>query len=251
MAPAHGTSNRYHNGPDENGEPGKGCRCPACRRRVADLKNRRTRLRAYGQWEPFTDATGTRRRIQAMMFIGLPLAHLAGQLGMSTEGLRQKMSQYQKVTPATAAKVAALSREMHCRPLPERTPRERRSADRTRAYARRMGWVPLAAWDEIDNPDACPVPGWDAEPAAPSQRASGGPAVAAAIRQARQRAEMSQRALAAAVGVTESYIQLCEYGKRNPSVKTWEQLELTLGPLGVVRDPRPEAGEDQQRGEAA
>jgi len=249
MTRAHGTANRYHNGPDENGQPGKGCRCPACRQRVAALKNRRTRLRAYGQWEPYVDAAGTRRRLQGLMYIGVPLAYLAGRLGMSAEGLRPKMARYRKVTPATAAKVAALSRELHCRPLAEGTARERRLADRTRRHARRMGWVPVAAWDEIDDPDARPVPGWDAEPA-PAQRVSGSPAVAAAIRQARERAELSQRALAAAAGVTESYIQLIEYGKRNPSVKTWTQLELTLGPLGVVRDQAPEAPETAA-GEAA
>jgi len=244
MSRAHGTSNRYHNGPDEHGQPGKGCRCPACRRRVAALKNRRTRLRAYGQWEPYVDAAGTRRRLQGLMYIGVPLAYLAGRLGMSAEGLRPKITRYRKVTPATAAKVAALSRELHCRPLPEETPQERRLADRTRRHARRMGWVPVVAWDEIDDPDAVPVPGWDKEPAPPPKRTEASAAVAAAIRQARERAELSQRALAAAAGVTESYIQLLEYGKRNPSVKTWEQLELTLGPLGIVRDsPGPEAGE--------
>jgi len=237
---AHGTANRYHHGPDENGQPGKGCRCPACRRRVADLKNRRTRLRAYGQWQPYVDATGTRRRLQGLMYIGVPLAYLAGRLGMSTEGLRPKMTRYRKVTPATAAKVAALSRELHRRLPPEGTPQERRLADRTRRHARRMGWVPVVAWDEIDNPDARPVPGWDKEPAPPPRRTGASPAVAAAIRQARERAELSQRALADAAGVTESYIQLIEYGKRNPSIKTWRQLELTLGPLGVVRD-HPEA----------
>jgi DNA-binding XRE family transcriptional regulator len=240
---AHGTAHRYHNGPDENSQPGKGCRCPACRRRVADLKNRRTRLRAYGQWEPYTDATGTRRRLEGLMYIGVPLAYLAGRLGMSTEGLRPKMTRYRKVTPATAAKVAALSRELHRQPpFLERTPGERRLADRTRRHARRMGWVPVAAWDDIDDPDASPVPGWDTEPA-PAQRMSGSLPVAAAIRQARERAELSQRALAAEVGVTESYIQLLEYGKRTPSVKTWTQLELTLGPLGIVRDQAPEAEE--------
>ena len=252
MTRAHGTSNRYHNGPDELGQPGKGCRCPACRRCVADLKNRRTRLRAYGQWEPpLVDAAGTRRRIEAMMYIGLPLAWQAARLGLSTEGLRQKMDKYRSVTPATAAKVTALSREMHRRPLPEWTPAERRSAERARAHARRMGFVPLYAWDDIDDPDARPVPDWDKEPAAP-QRTSGGPAIAAAIRQARVRAEISQQALAEAVGVTSSYIQLLEYGKRNPSARTWAQLELTLGPLGVIRDRSPEVEDDDQRqGEAA
>jgi ribosome-binding protein aMBF1 (putative translation factor) len=54
---------------------------------------------------------------------------------------------------------------------------------------------------------------------------------------------MSQQALAAVVGVTDVCVSLWERAQRKPSPESWVQLELTLGPLGVVReaDPRPEA----------
>ena len=69
--------------------------------------------------------------------------------------------------------------------------------------------------------------------------------IGAAIREARRRAGMSQDRLAAAVGVTQAAVGLWERAQRTPGEQNWVQLELTLGPLGVVReaDPRPGEGE--------
>jgi ribosome-binding protein aMBF1 (putative translation factor) len=78
------------------------------------------------------------------------------------------------------------------------------------------------------------------------QEPSGSPAVAAVIRQAREAAGLSQRRLAAVVGVTEVCVQLWEGAKRTPGDRSWVQLEFALGPLGIVRaaDPRPGAAEE-------
>ena len=80
---------------------------------------------------------------------------------------------------------------------------------------------------------------------AASQPPSGSPVVAAAIRDAREQAALSRPRLAAVVGVTTTAVQWWEEGKRTPSEENWVQLQLTLGPLGVVReaDPRPGEGE--------
>lgn len=80
---------------------------------------------------------------------------------------------------------------------------------------------------------------------------AGDPVAAARIRQARWRAGMSQRLLAAAVGVSTAEVGHYERGRRTPSAEAWVQLELTLGPLGVVRDPRPEQGQERSEGAAA
>lgn len=77
-----------------------------------------------------------------------------------------------------------------------------------------------------------------------SQAPSGSPAVAAVIASARKGAGLSRARLALALGVTERAVEYWETARRTPGAGTWVQLELTLGPLGVVR----EAGE--QRGEA-
>jgi len=82
-------------------------------------------------------------------------------------------------------------------------------------------------------------------PRRPARPATGSPAVAAVIREAREAAGMSRLRLAAAVGVTATAVQWWEQAKRTPSPERWVQLELTLGPLGVVRQaPRPEAAEE-------
>jgi len=77
---------------------------------------------------------------------------------------------------------------------------------------------------------------------------SGTPGIAAAIVDARRRAGMSQRHLAAAVGVTQTAVRLWEHAQRTPGEQNWVQLELTLGPLGVVRDQAPE---EQEAADAA
>ena len=88
---------------------------------------------------------------------------------------------------------------------------------------------------------------------AAAQAPSGSPLVAASIRQAREQAAMSRPRLAAAVGVSATAVQWWEQGRRTPSAENWVQLQLALGPLGVVKDrpvsASPEGGE--QREEAA
>ena len=74
---------------------------------------------------------------------------------------------------------------------------------------------------------------------------TGSPAVAAAIRQARAQAGKSQFALAAVIGVTQQCVQRWEAAKSAPSEETWVQLELALGPLGIVRESRPRSSEER------
>jgi ribosome-binding protein aMBF1 (putative translation factor) len=73
-------------------------------------------------------------------------------------------------------------------------------------------------------------------------RPSGSAEIAAAIRAARERAGKSQFTLGAIVGVSQQAVQQYERGKRTPSAEVWTQLELTLGPLGVVREADPGPG---------
>ena len=76
-------------------------------------------------------------------------------------------------------------------------------------------------------------------------RPTGSPAVAALIREARAQAGASQLTLAAVLGVTQQCVQRWEGAKSAPSEENWVQLELVLGPLGVVRDAPEAAGEEQ------
>ncbi len=39
---------------------------------------------------------------------------------------------------------------------------------------------------------------------------------------------------------------MTEYARRAPGEQSWIQLELALGPLGVVRDAGPESADEEQ-----
>lgn len=94
------------------------------------------------------DATGTIRRLQALVAAGYSQGDLFGRLGLdATNGstlLRQAA-----VTAETARRVENLYTTLQLVPGP---------SSRARARARRLGWPPPLAWDEetIDDPDATP-----------------------------------------------------------------------------------------------
>jgi hypothetical protein len=79
----HGSYARYRSGPGENGEPG-GCRCPQCRGASARAQQARTRLLAYGQWNPFTDAQPAREHVLALCAYGVGYRRIASVSGVSS-----------------------------------------------------------------------------------------------------------------------------------------------------------------------
>ncbi|MBP5870903.1 hypothetical protein [Streptomyces scabiei] len=96
------------------------------------------------------DATGTVRRIRALMAIGWPLAHLAPRFGLYVTALeRIANGQLQHVRATTADTIALDYRYLAGMPGP---------SQRARNEAARRGWHGPAAWDErtIDDPDAGP-----------------------------------------------------------------------------------------------
>lgn len=98
----------------------------------------------------FVDATGTRRRIQALVAFGWPLAEQARRLRRSLRNFRDLLTQKQ-VTARTAREVADLYEQMSATPPPAGW-----VTTRTRRFAARNGWEPPLAWDDIDDPDATP-----------------------------------------------------------------------------------------------
>jgi hypothetical protein len=95
------------------------------------------------------DATGTRRRVQALAAVGWPIAWTAEQAGHGAAYLFAILAgKVPTVTSTTARRIAALCRSHGTRPGP---------SEYTRAVARRNGWHSIAAWDDnIDNPSATP-----------------------------------------------------------------------------------------------
>lgn len=90
------------------------------------------------------DATGTVRRLRALVAIGWPIAHLAKRLGMYDTAVGNiARGELAQVRATTAENVAALYRELCRLPGP---------SQRARIDARKKGWHGPLAWDDIDNP---------------------------------------------------------------------------------------------------
>jgi transcriptional regulator with XRE-family HTH domain len=108
------------------------------------------------------DATGTRRRLQALVTVGWSQAKLAARLGMLPSNFGTIMYRRERVAAATARAVAALYDELWDQAPPESGHREKIAANRARNYARARGWAPPAAWDDdrIGDPAASPAQEW-------------------------------------------------------------------------------------------
>ena len=98
-------------------------------------------------------ATGTRRRLQALMAVGWPHDELAARLGRSSAGLRRSMLN-DSITAQTAQDVSALYEQLWNLHPPQSTDDQRAAADAARAFAAERGWLLPLAWDDIDtDPD--------------------------------------------------------------------------------------------------
>jgi len=106
------------------------------------------------------DATGTRRRLQALVAIGWSGRALAGRLGIEPAHLSRILRGRRAVSAGTARGVRALYDELWDQPPPQDTRGERISVAKARAHAARQGWPPPLAWDDddIDDPGASPQP---------------------------------------------------------------------------------------------
>jgi hypothetical protein len=98
---------------------------------------------------------GTGRRLQGLVVAGWPPAVLAGALGMRLQQVHRLLHAGRPVTVATAGRVTAMTRELWGR-QPEASGVRHSAVLRARQYAGRYGWHPLAAWDDVDDPDAQP-----------------------------------------------------------------------------------------------
>lgn len=135
-----------------------GGRRPPCRRispRTADrILSIPLTARADGAR---VDATGTRRRLAALVAIGWSQSKLADRLGMARANFG-KTIRAAHVTVATERAVRALYDELWSAAPPEAQHRDKIAASRARRTAREHGWPPPLAWDDdsIDDPEAKP-----------------------------------------------------------------------------------------------
>jgi AraC-like DNA-binding protein len=104
------------------------------------------------------DATGTRRRLQALVAVGWAQAWLARELHRSPANLRRSMTS-ESVTARTAQLVNEMYERLWDAPPPRQTIAQRNASDAARAHATQHRWQPPLAWDDIDeDPDPHPDP---------------------------------------------------------------------------------------------
>ena len=103
------------------------------------------------------DATGTHRRLQALIAIGWPAELLAAQLGRRPNSLWRSMTG-ESVTARTAQDVAALYEQLCNSRPPRMTSEQRVAADAAQAHAAARGWLAPLAWDDIDTDPTPPAP---------------------------------------------------------------------------------------------
>jgi hypothetical protein len=102
------------------------------------------------------DATGTRRRLQALIAIGWAPELLADQLGRRPNSLTRSMPSA-SITARTAQDVAVLYERLSNAPPPRVNGEQRAAADAVRTRAAAQAWQPPLAWDDIDT-DPTPEP---------------------------------------------------------------------------------------------
>ncbi|MET7944236.1 hypothetical protein [Streptomyces sp. NPDC005302] len=101
-----------------------------------------------------SDATGTRRRLQALMVLGYTLPDIAAQVGTGISSLQQTVEgRWVNIRSMTATKVERVYRRLSTRPAPQS-----RFAEQARNQAMAEGWYGPMAWDDIDNPACVPDP---------------------------------------------------------------------------------------------
>jgi hypothetical protein len=97
------------------------------------------------------DATGSRRRLQALRVIGHRRYDLAARLGLTPDRIKHITSGHTRwIDPAEAASIARLYRRLSVVAGPSK---------QTASIARNKGWHGPLAWDDIDNPKSRPLTG--------------------------------------------------------------------------------------------
>lgn len=104
------------------------------------------------------DATGTRRRLQALAYMGWSGPKLAARLDRAPAYVRKLTGGTDTVTRRTRDDVARLYKELWSILPPSASPEQRRSVTVTKNTALRNRWVGPFAWDDetIDDPSAKP-----------------------------------------------------------------------------------------------
>ena len=84
MTRDHGTRARYVCGPDVHGDADRGCRCAPCTQANRQAEDHRARMKLYGQWQPYVDASPAREHLRALAAAGIGWKRAAQLAGVAT-----------------------------------------------------------------------------------------------------------------------------------------------------------------------
>jgi hypothetical protein len=104
------------------------------------------------------DATGTTRRLQALVAAGWPQMHLAPKLAMTPNNFGRVITA-QRVIVRTARAVSALY-DAYWLADPTEHGATPVGVDRAKKYAQDARWAPVGAWDEATIDDPAAFPDW-------------------------------------------------------------------------------------------
>lgn len=132
-----------------------GCRCDAGRGYYARQEAERKKQRALGTYRPYlVDTTGSKRRVQALMWLGYTADSVAKRAGISSHAVKNLLRD--KTGRVRREKAEAIERvydDLWDNPAPLG-----HGARYVSRQARRLRFVPPAGWDDetIDDPHAQP-----------------------------------------------------------------------------------------------
>lgn len=121
---------------------------------MAHRQARRKKLLAMGQFEPaFVDATGSRRRLQALMVLGYTAGELGSRMGMTRYVVHDIIETDRQIRRDKHFAIVKVYDELW------NTPAQLNQGSRYVAnLAAKRGYAPALAWDdgELDDPEASP-----------------------------------------------------------------------------------------------
>lgn len=134
-----------------------GCRERCCREAInAYNRKRNSDISIYGDaGRRQTDATGTRRRIQALMLLGWSSIEIARAGGWKSGQAVTCLLAREVVLKTTARRIDEAHETLWRRYL-RGDYEDSWVRRRTSAQSREKGWVSAAAWDNIDDPSELP-----------------------------------------------------------------------------------------------
>lgn len=103
------------------------------------------------------NATGTQRRIQAMVSVGWSQREIGARLGIEGTNITRILNHETKVAVKMARRIRDLYVELAYRQPVQATAKQQLQVRKTVALARRKGWVSALAWSDIDDPAESPI----------------------------------------------------------------------------------------------